>query len=150
MHLGSLLPGPAVLGWSRVQVTQDGILIELRTTAPKSTCPSCGRASGRVHSRYTRPLGDFPWHGRPVRLLLVVRRFFCDYGHLPSAHLRGAYPPRGSRVRVQDPSARRCAVGCRLRLWRRGRCTLGTPAGHADQPGYLASTHPPRSWTDIA
>ena len=40
-------------------------------------CPVCGTASARVHSRYTRRLGDLPWEGLPVRILLSTRRFFC-------------------------------------------------------------------------
>jgi transposase len=31
-----------------------------------------------VHSRYARRLADLPWYGQPVRLLLEVRKFFCD------------------------------------------------------------------------
>lgn len=79
MHFGSLLPDPVGLGWSHVQVVNEEIRIELHTTVPARACPLCGRMSGRIHSRYTRMLGDLPWHGRSVHLVLSVRRFFCDY-----------------------------------------------------------------------
>ena len=83
MHFGSLLPDPAGLGWSHIQVANEEIRIELHTTVPSCACPLCGRMSGRIHSRYTRTLGDLPWHGRTVRLSLKVRRFFCDYASCP-------------------------------------------------------------------
>lgn len=41
-------------------------------------CPACEHASARVHSRDQRTLRDLPWHGLRVRLVLRVRRFFCD------------------------------------------------------------------------
>ena len=41
-------------------------------------CPLCGRGSSRVHSRYTRPLSDLPWHGISVELEVRARRFFCE------------------------------------------------------------------------
>jgi transposase len=34
--------------------------------------------AGRVHSRYTRRLTDLPCGGQPVRLLLQVRKYFCE------------------------------------------------------------------------
>ncbi len=40
-------------------------------------CPTCGRRSRRVHSRYTRRITDEPLGGRPVAIHLRVRRFFC-------------------------------------------------------------------------
>lgn len=73
-----LLPEPLGLGSCQVQIAADEIVILARTANPSAACPACGRSSGRVHSRYTRRLADLPWHGRPVRLLLEVRRFFCD------------------------------------------------------------------------
>jgi transposase len=41
-------------------------------------CPSCESPSSRVHSRYRRTVADVPVAGRPVRIMLWVRRFFCD------------------------------------------------------------------------
>ncbi|WP_432417540.1 ISL3 family transposase [Actinoplanes solisilvae] len=41
-------------------------------------CPACSKSSSRIHSRYQRTLTDAPIAGRSVRILLRVRRFFCD------------------------------------------------------------------------
>jgi transposase len=38
----------------------------------------CSRVSTRVHSRYRQHLADLPISGRPVEVMLTVRRFFCD------------------------------------------------------------------------
>lgn len=49
-----------------------------RTTSETASCPSCRTDSGRVQSHYTRRLHDLPAGGRPVHLVLYVRRFFCS------------------------------------------------------------------------
>src|SRR5262249_20921050 len=53
------------------------ITLTLRTTSPTASCPSCGTASSRIQSRYRRTLRDLPSRGRPIRLIMHVRRFFC-------------------------------------------------------------------------
>ncbi len=53
------------------------ITLTLRTTSPMARCPSCGTHSSHIQSRYTRTLRDLPSIGRPIRLIMHVRRFFC-------------------------------------------------------------------------
>jgi transposase len=55
-----------------------GTLITVRAVSRASTCPGCGTRSGRVHSRYRRRLADLPMAGRPVRMVVMARRFHCD------------------------------------------------------------------------
>lgn len=43
-----------------------------------SCCLDCGAYASRVHSRYSRRLGDLPLGGRPVRLIGMARRFRCS------------------------------------------------------------------------
>ena len=61
------------------QAGRDGaeLRITVRHQARSGLCPGCGAQSGRVHSRYQRRLADLPMSGRPVRLLLLARRFRC-------------------------------------------------------------------------
>ena len=54
------------------------ITLTLRTTSPTPSCPACGTPATRVQSRYTRRLRDLPASGRPVQILVRVRRFFCS------------------------------------------------------------------------
>ncbi len=51
--------------------------MQLRTSRAVACCPVCGTASRRVHSRYLRRLGDLPWEGISVSILLQTRKFFC-------------------------------------------------------------------------
>jgi transposase len=46
-------------------------------------CPLCGTLASRVHSHYTRQLGDVPTGGQAVHLVLEVRKFFCDATSCP-------------------------------------------------------------------
>ena len=55
----------------------DGIRIKARTTTQQAVCPSCGVASERVYSRYSRRIADGAISGRAVEIRLVVRRFRC-------------------------------------------------------------------------
>ena len=58
--------------------------------AAKAACPLCRHPSERVHSRYTRHLGDLPWQGRVGELHLQVRRFRCATADCP----RRVFPER--------------------------------------------------------
>jgi len=67
------LPNVEVEG---VEVAEE-ITLTLRMVSPTALCPSCETASSRIQSRYTRTLRDLPSIGRPIRLIVHVRRFFC-------------------------------------------------------------------------
>jgi len=70
---------PPLAGLRLIGLTTDtaGLLVELTATARSAPCPLCATASTQVHSRYQRQLADLPWGTRPVRLQLLVRKFFC-------------------------------------------------------------------------
>lgn len=59
-----------------VEVAEE-IILTLSTTSPTASCPSCGTQSSHIQSRYRRTLRDLPSGGRPIRLIMHVRRFFC-------------------------------------------------------------------------
>jgi transposase len=61
---------------SQIQVA-DEISLPLHAMSSSASCPNCGTSSTHVQSRYTRTLHDLPSGGRPVHLMLHVRRFFC-------------------------------------------------------------------------
>jgi transposase len=76
-HLQNLLPGWACLKLRRIR-EQDGLVSIIATAAsPTGDCPTCGRSSSHVHSRYRRRLRDLPWQGSAVELHVEVRRFRC-------------------------------------------------------------------------
>lgn len=51
--------------------------ITMRSIEIASVCPGCGTRSRQIHSRYDRRLADLPIAGRPVRLIMKSRRFYC-------------------------------------------------------------------------
>jgi transposase len=71
------LPQLAGLHLERLLVVDDVVHVEARRRAATARCPTCGRRSRRVHSRYTRRIADEPIGGRPVVVHLRVRRFVC-------------------------------------------------------------------------
>ncbi len=73
-----LLPNPSCLTLESIGFQNGGIVLAVRTVTVGATCPCCGRLSERVHSRYRRTLLDLPWQGNAVRIVLSVRKFFCD------------------------------------------------------------------------
>jgi hypothetical protein len=48
------------------------------STQVHPTCPICGTKATRVHSRYHRQIADLPCSGQQVRLLVQVRKCFCE------------------------------------------------------------------------
>lgn len=71
----SLTPTGLIVG--SIEIGPDKIVAVARSPSRTSSCPSCGCASARVHSRYQRSLTDLPAHGRTVEIKLLVRRFRC-------------------------------------------------------------------------
>ena len=73
----NLLPEAPGLTLEDARFVDHEMVAILRSIAPSSPCPLCGAASSSVHSRYRRTPADLPWGGRPVKLVLNVRKFFC-------------------------------------------------------------------------
>lgn len=61
----------------QITVTTE-VIITASAASLTDSCPCCGVISRRVHSHYQRTLRDLPASGRPVHLILQVRRFFCQ------------------------------------------------------------------------
>ena len=72
----ALVPGGFVVESATFEGAMAMILV--RPTSQASICPGCATRSARVHSRYRRRVADLPIAGRPVRLLIAARRFYCD------------------------------------------------------------------------
>lgn len=78
-----LLPLPLGLKITSVCESPDGLLVHVSSTRRRAKCPLCSKPSRHVHSRYSRSPADLPCIGRPIRLLLNVRRFFCKVATCP-------------------------------------------------------------------
>ncbi len=71
----SLPEGLEVIG---INVIDGVLIISAVSTHPSACCPLCSSLATRVHSHYTRNIADLPCAGQQVRLLLQVRKFFCE------------------------------------------------------------------------
>ncbi|GHO87559.1 transposase family protein [Dictyobacter formicarum] len=73
-----LLPDLVDFTIEQVMLEGDQVIILAQSQTVHALCPACAHPSSRVHSRYTRRLADLPWGGQSVRLVIQVRRFFCQ------------------------------------------------------------------------
>jgi transposase len=90
MTRGTLLPNHFEVKLICLRPKDGAIEMELQACRTFSSCPTCGTMSRRVHSRYTRRLGDLPWEGLPVRIPLYTPKFFCVGEGCPGSALRYA------------------------------------------------------------
>jgi transposase len=75
--LAVLFPHLAGLLVHRVEDTGDAVVIAASCRAEAACCPRCGQESARVHGGYARMVADGAVGGRPVLVVLQVRRFRC-------------------------------------------------------------------------
>ena len=77
MEETSLLGLPEGIVVDQINITENGLLIEIVATSPTSCCPLCSEPSSSIHCHYRRVLRDAPCAGRRVQLVLTVRKFSC-------------------------------------------------------------------------
>ena len=73
----SLLALPEGIVVDQINITENGLLIEIVATSPTSCCPLCSEPSSSIHCHYRRVLRDVACAGRRVQLVLTVRKFSC-------------------------------------------------------------------------
>jgi transposase len=75
MDLASVLALPSTLTVDRVERSTQGLTISLHATTLCVSCPRCGTAGSRIHSRYTRTVADLTCVGQRLTLKLLVRKW---------------------------------------------------------------------------
>ena len=83
MPLSLLLPLPEGLEITAVSDTSDAVVVRVLSQRCSSCCPVCFTPSSAIHSFYRRKPADLPCVGRPLRLLLTVKKFFCRMPSCP-------------------------------------------------------------------
>ncbi|HEV2121759.1 MAG TPA: ISL3 family transposase [Chloroflexota bacterium] len=78
MFITLFLPDVPGLCLEAVEADEQGIRLTTSVTQSVAPCPVCAEPATRIHSRYQRTVTDLPWADRIVRVLVQVRRFFCD------------------------------------------------------------------------
>jgi hypothetical protein len=56
----------------------DHFLINIRSISKSASCPICHTVSNHVRSLYTRTISDLPIIARHLRILMIVRKYYCD------------------------------------------------------------------------
>ncbi len=87
----TIIPDLSDLVLEQVSVTNE-VTITVCAASPMAPCPCCGTISKRIQSRYTRTLRDLPASGRPVHLIVRVRRFFCQESTCPRKIFAERFP----------------------------------------------------------
>ncbi len=57
---------------------ENTIYIKCKMNTSQSKCPYCESLSNSIHSKYIRTVSDLPIQNNKVKLLIVVRKFFCS------------------------------------------------------------------------
>src|ERR1041384_5013174 len=83
MELKPVLALPDGLDVTAIEMGDEVLTITAFSTQSCPCCPLCGTPALRVHSRYTRTVADLPCSGQQVRLLIEVRRCFCELSTCP-------------------------------------------------------------------
>lgn len=78
MEVKLALALPEVLELVECERNGDVLLVTLTSIQCAPCCPLCGVKAEKIHSRYTRKPTDLPCGGQIVRLLLQVRKYFCQ------------------------------------------------------------------------
>ncbi|HEU5379848.1 MAG TPA: ISL3 family transposase [Ktedonobacteraceae bacterium] len=63
---------------TQMEQHEDQLVLHVTATSPSALCPLCQQPAIRLHSRYRRVVKDLPCAGQQVRLILHVRKFFCE------------------------------------------------------------------------
>jgi transposase len=83
MEETSLLSLPKGIVVDQINMTENGLLIEIVATSPTSCCPLCSEPSSSIPCHSRRALQDVPCAGRRVQLVLTVRKFSCRKAYCP-------------------------------------------------------------------
>jgi transposase len=78
MDVAAVLLLPWGLEIEQIDADATVLTVSVTSRVSPSTCPLCGTSATRIHSRYHRTVADVACGGRQVRLLLTVRKRFCD------------------------------------------------------------------------
>ena len=78
-----LFPLPEGLELISVSDTVEEVIVRVTSHRQTSVCPLCSTPSSAIHRYYRRHPLDLPCAGRPILLLLTVKKFFCREPECP-------------------------------------------------------------------
>ena len=136
-----LFPHLAGLDLEHAEDLGEMVRITARTRTASLACRGCGAVSSQVHDRYWRSLADLACGGRPVQVVLEVRRFCCGNPACEVATFAEQVPGLTGWYQRRTASLRALLEKVALALAGRAGCPAGRGAGrgrvpvHADPSG---------------
>jgi transposase len=78
METPQLFPLGEGLELTQVEHQEDQFVLHITVISPFALCPLCQQPATHLHSRYRRVVKDLPCAGQQIKLILYVRKFFCE------------------------------------------------------------------------
>ncbi|HEY4388828.1 MAG TPA: ISL3 family transposase [Ktedonobacteraceae bacterium] len=78
METAQFFPLGEGLELTQIERQADQLVLHVTATSSTAVCPLCQQPATHLHSRYRRAVKDLPCVGQQVRLILHVRKFFCE------------------------------------------------------------------------
>ena len=132
--LAVLFPQLAGLRVHRVEDAGDAVMIVASCRADSACCPRCGQESARVHGGYSRIVADGAAGGRPVLIVLLVRRFRCRNPACPAVTFAEQATGLSERYRRRSVPLLGMLAGFGLELAGRAATRLAGTLGIAVHP----------------
>jgi transposase len=132
--LTALFPHLAGLRVHRVEDIGDAVMIVASCRADSACCTRCGQDSARVHGGYARVVADGAVGGRPVLIVLRVRRFRCRNPECPAVTFAEQAGGLSERYRRRSVPLLRMLAGFGLELAGRAAARLAGTLGIAVHP----------------
>jgi transposase len=130
-----LFPHLAGLRVRRVEDIGHAVVISASCRAGEACCPRCGQRSARVHGGYWRVVADGAAGGRPVLIVLRVRRFRCRNPACPAVTFAEQAEGLTARYRRRSVPLLGMLAGFGLELAGRAGARLAGTLGIAVHPG---------------
>jgi transposase len=132
--LAVLFPHLAGLRVHRVEDAGAAVMIAASYRADSACCPRCGLESARVHGGYARTVADGAAGGRPVLIILRVRRFRCRNPQCPAVTFAEQARGLSERYRRRSVPLLAMLAGFGLELAGRAAARLAGTLGIAVHP----------------
>ena len=132
--LAVLFPHLAGLRVHRVEDIGDAVMIVASCRTESACCPRCGQESARVHGGYARMVADGAAGGRPVLIVLQVRRFRYRNPECPAVTFAEQARGLSERYRRRSIPLLRMLAGFGLELAGRAAARLAGTLGIAVHP----------------
>jgi hypothetical protein len=117
-----------------VEDVGDAVMIVASCRVDSACCPRCGQASARVHGGYARMVADGSAGGRPVLIVLQVRRFRCRNPECPAVTFAEQARGLSERYRRRSVPLTAMLAGFGLELAGRAAARLAGTLGIAVHP----------------